>query len=64
MADEKTKGTDVYLEVDKGVGSWQSVGGQKDATFDRGVGTMDTTSKDSAGNEEHLPGNKNWGVQL
>ena len=60
MALDKTKGTDVYLWVEKAAGGWEKVGGQKDATFDRGVGTMDITSKDSAGDEEHIVGNRNW----
>jgi len=64
MALEKTKGTDVYLMVDVGSEAWRKVGGQKDATFDRGVGTMDITNKNSAGDEEHLIGNKNWGISF
>lgn len=60
MALEKTKGTDVYLMVDVGSEAWRKVGGQKDATFDRGVGTMDITNKGSEGDEEHLIGNRNW----
>ena len=64
MALEKTKGTDVYLMVDVGSEAWRKVGGQKDATFDRGVGTMDITNKNSLGNEEHLIGNKNWGFSF
>lgn len=60
MALEKTKGTDVHLSVDVGTGAWRVVGGQKDATFDRGAGTMDITNKQSAGDEQHLVGNRNW----
>jgi len=63
----KVKGIDIYLKVNTGtVGSpvWTKVGGQKDATFDRGSATIDTTDKDSAGDEEHLPGVRNWGVSF
>lgn len=61
----KVKGTDIYLKVNAGtVGSpnYQKVGGQKDATFDRGVSTIDVTDKDSGGDEAHLVGNRNWSI--
>ncbi len=63
----KVKGTDVYLKVNTGTeGSpvWTKVGGQKDATFDRGSGTIDVTDKDSQGWEENLPGNRNWSISF
>jgi len=63
----KVKGTDVYLKVNTGTEVspvWTKVGGQKDATFDRGLGTMDVTDKDSAGDEEHLPSNRTWGISF
>lgn len=63
----KIKGTDIYLEVDtnpEGSPSYQKVGGQKDATFDRGLSTIDTTDKDSQGHETHLPGIRNWGISF
>ncbi len=63
----KIRGIDIYLKVNTGTeGSpvWTKVGGQKDATFDRGGATIDITDKDSAGNEEHLSGNRNWGVSF
>jgi len=63
----KIKGTDIYLKVNTGTeGSpvWTKLGGQKDATFDRGAATIDVTDKDSAGNEEHLPGIRNWNVSF
>ena len=59
----KIKGLDIYLKVNTGTEAspvWTKVGGQTGATFDRGKGTIDTTDKDSAGNEEHLPGIRNW----
>lgn len=63
----KIKGTAIYLKVNTGTeGSpvWTKVGGQKDATFDRGGATIDVTDKDSAGQEEHLPGVRNWGISF
>lgn len=63
----KIEGTEVYLKVNTGTeGSpvWTKVGGQKDATFDRGMATMDTTDKDSQGWEEHLPGRRNWSISF
>ncbi len=59
----KVRGLNVFLKVNTGtVGSptWTKVGGQKDATFDRGRATIDTTDKDSSGNEEHLASTRNW----
>lgn len=64
MALEKTSGTPIYLSVDVGTETWRVVGGQKDATFDRGVGTIDITNKQSQGDEEHLVGNRNWSVSF
>ena len=63
----KVKGIDVYLKVNTGTeGSpvWTKVGGQKDASFDRGQSTIDVTDKDSEGNEEHLTGIKNWSLSF
>ena len=63
----KVKGLNIYLKVNTGtVGSpsWTKVGGQKDATFDRGAGTIDTTDKDSGGDEEHLASTRNWGFSF
>ena len=63
----KVKGIDIYLKVDTNPGgapSYQKVGGQKDATFDRGLSTIDTTDKDSAGHETHLPGIRNWSISF
>jgi len=64
MSLEKTSGTPIMLSVDVGTEAWRVVGAQKDATLDRGVGTIDITNKQSAGNEEHLVGNKNWSVSF
>lgn len=63
----KVKGLDIYLKVNtgtEGAPTWTKVGGQKDATFDRGAAVIDVTDKDSAGNEEHLPGVRNWSVSF
>lgn len=63
----KVKGLDIYLKVNTGtIGSpvWTKVGGQRDASFDRGMSTIDVTDKDSAGNEEHLTGISNWAVSF
>jgi TP901-1 family phage major tail protein len=63
----KVKGNDVYLKVNTGTEVspvWTKVGGQKDATFDRGLGAIDVTDKDSLGWEENLPGNRNWGISF
>ncbi len=63
----KVKGLNIYLKVNTGtVGSptWTKVGGQKDATFDRGHATIDTTDKDSGGDEEHLASTRNWGFSF
>ncbi len=61
----KVKGLDIYLKVNTAVWpatNYQKVGGQKDASFDRGLSTIDVTDKDSAGNEEHLVGIANWSI--
>lgn len=64
----KVKGLEIYLLVNTSIDplnpSYQKVGGQKDATFDRGRATIDTTDKDSKGQEEHLPGIKNWSISF
>jgi len=63
----KVKGIDIYLKVNTGTEgspSWQKVGGQTGADFPRGLATMDVTDKDSGGDEEHLPGNRNWSVSF
>lgn len=63
----KIEGNDVYLKVNTGTEAspvWTKVGGQKDATFDRGAGTIDTTDKDSEGWEENLPGLRNWSISF
>jgi len=61
----KVKGTDIYLKVNagtEGAPNYQKVGGQKDASFDRGLSTVDVTDKDSGGVEEHLTGFTNWSI--
>lgn len=63
----KVKGNDVYLKVNTGTeGSpvWTKVGGQKDASFERGAETIDITDKDSQGWEENLPGLRNWSISF
>ena len=63
----KVKGLDIYLKVNAGTvesPNYQKVGGQKDATFDRGQSTVDVTDKDSEGNEEHLTGIRNWSISF
>jgi len=63
----KVKGLDIFLKVNAGTEgdpNFQKVGGQKDASFERGLSTIDVTDKDSEGNEEHLTGIKNWGISF
>ena len=63
----KVKGIDVYLKVNTGTEAspvWTKVGGQTGADFPRGLATMDVTDKDSGGDEEHLPGNRNWALSF
>lgn len=63
----KFKGAAVFVFVNTGTeGSptWTKVGGQREATFDRGSAVIDVTDKDSGGNEEHLPGDRNWGISF
>ena len=63
----KIKGMNIYLKVNTGTIAspvWTKVGGQKDATFDRGTATIDVTDKDGLGNEENLPGVRNWSVSF
>lgn len=63
----KIKGLNIYLKINTGtVGSpsWSKIGGQKDATFDRGAATIDTTDKDSGGDEEHLTSTRNWSISF
>lgn len=62
----KVKGLDIYLTVNTGtvaVPVWTKVGGQSNATFDRGLSTIDVTDKDST-DEEHLPNIGNWSVSF
>jgi TP901-1 family phage major tail protein len=63
----KVKGLDIYLKVNTGTEAspvWTKVGGQTGATFDRGAAVIDITDKDSGGDEEHLPGVRNWSVSF
>lgn len=63
----KVKGLNIYLKVNTGtVGSptWTKVGGQKDATFERGAANIDVTDKDSGEDEEHLPSTRNWSISF
>ena len=63
----KVKGIDIYLKVNTGTEVspvWTKVGGQTGADFPRGLATMDVTDKDSGGDEEHLPANRNWSVSF
>lgn len=62
----KVKGLAIWINVNTGtvaVPVWTKAGGQSNATFDRGVTTMDVTDKDST-DEEHLIGIGNWGVSF
>ncbi len=62
----KVKGLAIFLKVNTGtvaIPVWTKVGGQSDATLDRGVSTMDVTDKDST-DEEHLIGIGNWGISF
>ena len=63
----KFKGAAVFVYVNTGTeGSptWTTVGGQREATFDRGSAVIDVTDKDSGGDEEHLVGDRNWGISF
>lgn len=63
----KFKGAAVFVYINTGTeGSpvWTKVGGQREATFDRGAGVIDTTDKDSGGDEEHLADDRNWGISF
>ena len=63
----KFKGAAVFVYINTGTEAspvWTKVGGQREATFDRGKGTIDTTDKDSGGDEEHLPDDRNWGISF
>jgi len=63
----RVKGYDIFIKVNTGTEEspvWTSVGGQSDATFDRGMGMIDTTGKDDSWHETHLPGIKNWGISF
>ncbi|MBA7465165.1 hypothetical protein ES707_00327 [subsurface metagenome] len=63
----KFKGATIYVNINTGTvesPTWTPIGGQREATFDRGKGTIDTTDKDSGGNEEHLPDDKNWSISF
>lgn len=63
----KFKGAAIYVSINTGTEAsptWTPIGGQREATFDRGKGTIDTTDKDSGGDEEHLPDDRNWGISF
>lgn len=63
----KIKGAAVFVYINTGTeGSpvWTKVGGQREATFDRGSSVIDVTDKDSGGDEENLPGDRNWGISF
>ena len=53
----KFKGQTIFVAINTGTvasPTWTPIGGQKEATLDRGKGTIDTTDKDSGGNVESL----------
>ena len=61
----KQLGEKVYVNVNTGTEEspvWTPLGGQKEASFNRGIGTADVTDKDSDGWEEHLPTNRSWSL--
>jgi len=63
----KIKGAAIFVYINTGTEgspSWTKVGGQREATFDRGKGTIDTTDKDSGGDAEHLPDERNWSISF
>lgn len=63
----KIKGAAIYVFINTGSEaspSWTKVGAQREATFDRGSAVIDTTDKDSGGDEEHLPDTRNWGISF
>jgi len=63
----KFKGATIYVNINTSTNEtpvWTPIGGQREATFDRGKGTIDVTDKDSGGNEEHLPDDKNWSISF
>ncbi|MBA7705980.1 hypothetical protein ES703_114822 [subsurface metagenome] len=63
----KFKGAAIFVSINTGTEAsptWTPIGGQREATFDRGKGTIDVTDKDSGGDEEHLPDDKNWSISF
>ena len=61
------KGVDILIKVNTGTEGtpvWTAVGGQRNATLNMGTATVDTTSKDSGGWEDNLPGLRNWNVEF
>lgn len=60
------KGIDFLVKVNTGTDSepvYTTVGGQRGASLNRDAETMDTTSKDSQGWSESVPGLKSWSIE-
>lgn len=56
------KGFDILLKVKESVGTAKIVGGQRNATLNRGKETIETTNKTTGGWKTFLPGLKEWSV--
>lgn len=60
------KGIDFIASINTGTNElpvWTKVGGQRGATLDRSIETMETTSKDSEGFKEFEAGFTEWSIE-
>lgn len=62
MASNKVAGIDVLLYVDTGT-EQKVLGGQGDATFNRGAEEVDVSSKTDGEFGDYLPGRKSWSIE-
>jgi TP901-1 family phage major tail protein len=66
MADP-TRGQDYFLYINTATvasPSWQLIGGQRDATLNRGTEEIDVTDKNNSGWKENLAGLRSWSIDL
>jgi len=60
-----TNGVDILISVNTGTSEtpvWSTVGGQRNATLNRGSEVIDVTSKISGGWKENMAGFKEWSI--
>lgn len=59
----KYKGIAYVIQIEKTTGSFINIGGGKNGTLNRSAGTIDVTTRDSAGWKENMIGLKEWSFE-